>query len=240
MREISHSLLVITTLVNLNNVFIGLQKVDIVTIQVILLVILFSFYMLGHGWGLFYSLFNLIPVLIFLLLEYNRTYFILLKPEVVDQSTIIISIFANFILIIYIHSHFYNAFFNNIKQLKATSEEQAKLNTQLELVIENAEKSSHVKSEFLSTMSHEIRTPLNAVIGMSNLLMMSNPRPDQNDNLKILKFSANNLLAIVNDVLDFNKIESGKLIFENTQFNLIELMHNICGAEMLKAEEKRT
>ena len=237
-REISHSLLVITTLVNLNNVFIGLQKVDIVTIQVILLVILFSFYMLGHGWGLFYSLFNLIPVLIFLLLEYNRTYFILLKPEVVDQSTIIISIFANFILIIYIHSHFYNAFFNNIKQLKATGEEQAKLNAQLELVIENAAKSSHVKSEFLSTMSHEIRTPLNAVIGMSNLLMMSNPRPDQNDNLKILKFSANNLLAIVNDVLDFNKIESGKLIFENTQFNLIELMHNICGAEMLKAEEK--
>ena len=237
-REISHSLLVITTLVNLNNVFIGLQKVDIVTIQVILLVILFSFYMLGHGWGLFYSLFNLIPVLIFLLLEYNRNYFILLKPEVVDQSTIIISIFANFILIIYIHSHFYNAFFNNIKQLKATGEEQAKLNAQLELVIENAEKSSHVKSEFLSTMSHEIRTPLNAVIGMSNLLMMSNPRPDQNDNLKILKFSANNLLAIVNDVLDFNKIESGKLIFENTQFNLIELMHNICGAEMLKAEEK--
>src|ERR1700743_2595942 len=87
-------------------------------------------------------------------------------------------------------------------------------------------------------MSHEIRTPMNAVIGMTNLLMMGNPRPDQKDNLDILKFSANNLLALVNDVLDFNKIESGKVVFENIRFNLVELMQNICGGQILKAEEK--
>jgi CheY-like chemotaxis protein len=87
-------------------------------------------------------------------------------------------------------------------------------------------------------MSHEIRTPLNAVIGMSNLLMMNNPRPDQGENLEILKFSANNLLAIVNDVLDFNKIESGKVVFENIRFNMVELMKSICGGQVIKAEEK--
>src|ERR1700743_3643551 len=87
-------------------------------------------------------------------------------------------------------------------------------------------------------MSHEIRTPMNAVIGMTNLLMMGNPRPDQKDNLDILKFSANNLLALVNDVLDFNKIESGKVVFENIKFNLGELMQNVCGGQKLKAEEK--
>ena len=237
-QQISHSLLITATLVNLNNVFIVMQKVDIITIQVILLVILFSFYMLGQKWGLFYSLINLIPVLVFLVLEYNDGYFIPLSPEKVDQSTIIISLFANFIIIIFIHSHLYNAFFNNIKQLKETSDEQAELNQRLEIAIEKAEKSSQVKTEFLSTMSHEIRTPLNAVIGMSNLMIMGNPRADQKDNLEILKFSANNLLAIVNDVLDFNKIEAGKVVFEQIKFNLVDLMQNFCGSQMLNAEEK--
>jgi two-component system, sensor histidine kinase len=237
-RPISHALLVIATLINLNNVFIALQNVDIITVQIILLIILFSFYMLGQTWGLVYTLLNLIPVLAFMVMEYNTSYFIALRPEKVDQSTIIISIFANFIIIVYIHSHFYGAFFNNIKQLKETGEEQLRLNAQLELAIDKAEKSSQVKSEFLATMSHEIRTPLNAIIGMSNLMIMANPRPDQRENLNVLKFSSNNLLAIVNDVLDFNKIESGKVVFENTKFNIIELMQNICGAEILKAEQK--
>jgi CheY-like chemotaxis protein len=139
---------------------------------------------------------------------------------------------------VYIHNHFYNAFLKNIIKLKKTSEEQGRLNLNLEVAIDKAEKSSHAKSEFLSTMSHEIRTPLNAVIGMSNLLIMGHPRPDQEENLEILKFSANNLLAIVNDVLDFNKIESGKVVFENIRFNLAELMHNICGGQIIKANEK--
>ena len=212
-RFISHVLLILATLVNLGDVYITLQNVNIITIQMVILVIIFSFYMLGQTYGLFYSILNLIPVLIFLVIQYNSTYVIDLKPEQVDQSTIIIAIFANFILLIFIHSHFYTAFYSNIQELKKTSEDQGDLNTKLEKAIDKAEKSSQAKSEFLSTMSHEIRTPLNAVIGMSNLLLMSNPRHDQKENLEILKFSASNLLAIVNDVLDFNKIESGKVVF---------------------------
>src|SRR5258708_6356336 len=92
-QQISHSLLIMATAVNLNNVYIIMQKVDIITIQVILLVILFSFYMFGQTWGLFYSLINLIPVLMFLVLEYNENYFIPFRPETVDQSTVIISLF---------------------------------------------------------------------------------------------------------------------------------------------------
>jgi len=237
-KQISHALLILATVIDINNVFIALQKVDIITIQVILLVILFSFYMLGQGWGLFYSLANLIPVLVFLLISYNDSYDIGLHPETVDQSTIIISIFANFILIIYIHSHFYGAFLNNIRELKENSEKQNELNTELEIAKDRAEKSSHIKSEFLATMSHEIRTPLNAIIGMSNLMLMAHPRIDQKENLDVLKLSANSLMAIVNDVLDFNKIESGKLVFEKHKFNLVEVMNNTCGAEKLKAEEK--
>jgi signal transduction histidine kinase/CheY-like chemotaxis protein len=237
-HTISHLLLIIGTLVNLATVFAILQDVNIITIQIIILVIVFSFYMLGQNWGMFYSLLNLLPVLIFMVMQYDHNYFIDFKPEKADQSTTIIAVFANFILIIFIHSHFYSAFLKNIKQLKDNGEEQAALNIKFERAIEKAEKSSHVQSEFLSTMSHEIRTPLNAVIGMSNLLLMNNPRQDQGENLDILKFSANNLLAIVNDVLDFNKIESGKIIFEKIKFNLVDLMQNICGGQIIKAEEK--
>jgi CheY-like chemotaxis protein len=136
------------------------------------------------------------------------------------------------------NGHFYTAFIRSIRQLRATAEERGNLNIELEKVIEKSEKSALAKSEFLSIMSHEIRTPLNAVIGMTNLLMMGNPRPDQKDNLDILKFSANNLLALVNDVLDFNKIEAGKVVFENIKFNLPDLIQNVCGGLKLKAEEK--
>jgi signal transduction histidine kinase/ActR/RegA family two-component response regulator len=237
-HTISHMLLVIGTLLNLATVFAILQDVNIITIQIIILVIVFSFYMLGQNWGMFYSLLNLLPVLIFMVMKYDHNYFIDFKPERADESTTIIAVFANFILIIFIHSHFYNAFLKNIKQLKDTGEEQSALNIKFERAIEKAEKSSQVQSEFLSTMSHEIRTPLNAVIGMSNLLLMNNPRQDQSENLEILKFSANNLLAIVNDVLDFNKIESGKIVFEKIKFNLVDLMQNICGGQIIKAEEK--
>ncbi|HZX57568.1 MAG TPA: ATP-binding protein [Mucilaginibacter sp.] len=235
---ISHILLVLATMINLCDVFFLLQTVDIITAQIILLIIIFSFYMLGQESGMFYSLMNLIPVLLFLILEYNNNYVISLKPLVIDQSTIIIAVCANFILIIFMHSHFYTAFVKSMKQLKATAEERGALNIELEKVIEKSEKSTQAKSEFLSIMSHEIRTPLNAVIGMGNLLMMGNPRPDQKDNLEILKFSANNLLALVNDVLDFNKIEAGKVVFENIKFGIPELMQNVCGGLMLKAQEK--
>jgi signal transduction histidine kinase/ActR/RegA family two-component response regulator len=194
--------------------------------------------MLGQRWGIIYSLLNLLPVMAFLLISYNGSYSIAFRPESVDQSTIIISLFANFILIIYIQSHFYGAFLNNIRELKENGKRQEELNSQLELAIEKAEKSSMVKTEFLATMSHEIRTPLNAIIGMSNVMMMAKPRPDQKENLEVLKFSANNLMAIVNDVLDFNKIEAGKLVFEKNKFNLVDVVDNICGLEKIKAEQK--
>ena len=235
---ISHILLVLATMVNLCSVFITIQKVDIITAQILLLIVIFSFYMLGQVSGMFYSLVNLIPVLLFQILEYDNNYFIGVKPMVLGQSTIIIAGCANFILIIFMNGHFYTAFIRSIRQLKATAEERGNLNIELEKVIEKSEKSALAKSEFLSIMSHEIRTPLNAVIGMTNLLMMGNPRPDQKDNLDILKFSANNLLALVNDVLDFNKIEAGKVVFENIKFNLPDLIQNVCGGLKLKAEEK--
>ncbi|RZK57227.1 MAG: PAS domain S-box protein [Pedobacter sp.] len=89
---------------------------------------------------------------------------------------------------------------------------------------EQALQLSEAKEMFLSVMSHEIRTPLNAVIGMSHLLLENDPKPSQVDDLNILKFSGENLLHIINDILDFTKIETGNLQLETIPFDL----HTLC------------
>jgi len=103
---------------------------------------------------------------------------------------------------------------------------------------EKAEKSSHFKSEFLSIMSHEIRTPMNAVIGTTNLLLSENPLPEQLEYLNILKFSGENLLAIINDILDYNKIEAGKLDLNTQPFNVQSLAQKIKQSFYARATEK--
>ena len=103
---------------------------------------------------------------------------------------------------------------------------------------EKAEAASLAKGEFLSVMSHEIRTPLNAVIGMSHLLTQTNPQPHQLTYLKTLRFSAENLLVLVNDILDYSKIEAGKIEFEEADFHLHDLIVGIKESLSIKAEEK--
>ena len=103
---------------------------------------------------------------------------------------------------------------------------------------EIAEQAALTKSQFLSTMSHEIRTPMNAVIGFTHLLLQLDPRPEQTEYLRLLKFSAENLLVLINDILDFSKIEAGKVEFEEADFLIKELVSNIRLALLQKANEK--
>lgn len=101
-----------------------------------------------------------------------------------------------------------------------------------------AQQGLRTKSEFLSTMSHEIRTPLNAVIGMTHLLLRNEPRADQKEDLGVLLFSANNLLSIVNNILDYNKIEEGKIEFEQIPMDLPAIARNIVAGLKNAADEK--
>ncbi len=101
-----------------------------------------------------------------------------------------------------------------------------------------AEEGLKAKSEFLSTMSHEIRTPLNAVIGMSHLLLKNKPRNDQQEHLDVMLFSANNLLSIVNDILDLNKIEAGKITFESIEMDIGSIAKNIVSGMKSAANDK--
>ena len=83
---------------------------------------------------------------------------------------------------------------------------------------ELAEQAAVAQSEFLSVMSHELRTPLHAVASITHLLLHGNPRHEQIEHLKVLKFSSESLLAIINDILDFSKRDAGKVDLETYHF----------------------
>ena len=108
----------------------------------------------------------------------------------------------------------------------------------LEREKERAEEASIAKADFLSMMSHEVRTPLNGIIGTTHLLLKKNPSPEQLPKLNILKKSSDHLLAIVTDILDFAKIEEGKILLENAEFNLRELLDALCVNYQTLIEEK--
>ena len=99
-------------------------------------------------------------------------------------------------------------------------------------------KASVSKDEFLSTMSHEIRTPLNAVTGLANILLMEKYLPEQVETLEALKYSSEHLLGLINDLLDFDKIKSGKVEVVEKEFNLISFLEQIKGQFSQQASRK--
>jgi signal transduction histidine kinase len=112
-------------------------------------------------------------------------------------------------------------------ELKEKIRKMNAANIELELARNKAEQANLAKSQFLSMMSHEMRTPLNAVIGISNLLLNQNNSSEQLELLNTLKFSAENLQGLIDDVLDFNKIEAGKISIEVTKIDLYKLLKNL-------------
>ncbi len=106
---------------------------------------------------------------------------------------------------------------------------------------EQALQLSNAKEMFLSVMSHEIRTPLNAIIGMSHILsedINEHTTPEQIENLDILKFSADNLMRLINNVLDYTKIETGNIVLDEQSVNLKELIDDIIHSLQFKVASK--
>jgi signal transduction histidine kinase/ActR/RegA family two-component response regulator len=148
----------------------------------------------------------------------------LYKDELIERSkekmfvSSIFSIILIFILII---------LYNIGQSRRKINKELNVKNNELRKAKEEAERLSILKTKFFSTISHELRTPLYGVIGLTSILMEDKTLVNHENDLKSLKFSADYLLALINDVLQMNKMESNLLKLENLTFNLKDLMHSI-------------
>jgi signal transduction histidine kinase/CheY-like chemotaxis protein len=103
---------------------------------------------------------------------------------------------------------------------------------------EEAESSAQAKMHFLSVMSHEIRTPLNAVIGLSDLIKNEELPDFVRENINLIHFSSNNLFSIVNDILDWSKIDSGKMELEKISLDLHLLLDSLAKSSKILCEQK--
>jgi signal transduction histidine kinase/CheY-like chemotaxis protein len=137
------------------------------------------------------------------------------------------------------HTHQIVNSYNMIHIMEAKAHEDKLALERLELIEKNnkAESAVKVRQDFLSNMSHEIRTPLNAVITIPKLLQ-ERAHPDDKQLIDALQFSANNLMLLINDVLDFSKLEAGKMELELRPTELRLLLHNIINTYDNLAKEK--
>ncbi|MFZ2586768.1 MAG: ATP-binding protein [Alphaproteobacteria bacterium] len=113
------------------------------------------------------------------------------------------------------------------------------VNRQLALAKASAEDATKAKSEFLATMSHEIRTPMNGIFGMLDILLRSKLRPEQEEFIQTAKRSAEGLQGILNDILDYSKMESGGLHLEVIPFDVQLLVEDIADSFAPVAENKK-
>src|SRR5690606_7622834 len=161
------------------------KGINISTLQEFYLVIMWSFFGLGMRWGFLYALSTIGMAVVFLVYSNQSITIIHLLPPHIPFWTAIFVIVTNFILAIF-------SLYTYQRAIAKTLEEKSVLNKQLNKLLD-------AKTDFLSTMSHELRTPLNSVIGITNLLIDENRDESQNEDLKNLRFSAENLLLLIND-----------------------------------------
>jgi len=125
------------------------------------------------------------------------------------------------------------------RQLQVYAEEIVEKDKILAEAHDHVLEAAHLKSDFLTMMSHEIRTPMNAIIGMTEMLLKTELDDEQREFGKIIRDAGQTLLAIVNDILDYAKIEAGKLTLNNVEFEPLTVVEDVVGVMADNAQRKR-
>jgi len=148
----------------------------------------------------------------------------LYKDGLIEKSQLktLIAIISSIVLIIFLLG-----LYKISRSRRKLNKDLLEKNKELIIAKEEAERLSILKTKFFSTISHELRTPLYGVIGLTSILMEDKTLISHENDLKSLKFSADYLLALINDVLQMNKMESNLLKLENLAFNLKDLMNSL-------------
>jgi signal transduction histidine kinase/ActR/RegA family two-component response regulator len=213
-----------------SNLFTYSHQINIVTIQMVFMVTLTSYYLIGGMPAALYTVSAIFPVIFYIMTKERGLWHLDAPPQELASPGFELIILLNFLTFVLVHYLYYQAFYRNLN-------EKESLNQQLIINVREAKALAESRSLFLSTMSHELRTPLNGVIGMTHLLR-DTALDDQKDNLDILEFSATNLLSMINDILDYNKSELDKIELEAIPVNLSALLQKICSGLTIKAAEK--
>ncbi|MEH3112175.1 ATP-binding protein [Pedobacter terrae] len=230
-KKIGHSFLCCLSILVLTNVIFIREGINLVTGQFIVLIVTCGFYIFEERWGITYAAINIVPLLIFGWFSKFIKINFDLQFQSLNYLAYQVILVYNFVSILYIHYFFFRA-------LKLTFKKNQVQRERLTEALRAAKYTAEEKTNFLSTMSHELRTPLNAVIGMTNVLITKPHLKEQVENLNVLQFSSENLMNIINDILDFNKIDAGKLETKSIEFRLDNLLSNLCSTFKVAAENK--
>lgn len=230
-RHAAHFFLISVTLLIWTNVLLVNQSLYIINVQYGLLVIACSYYILGSRDGLRYAIAAILPLVADVISKDFLDFAIPSRKVDVNYTAYGITVAVNFLLFVYIHHLFF-------KSLNKFKKREASYKHKLECAVAHSMDQSLAKTNFVNTMSHEIRTPLNAIVGLSNLLISGDMTKAQQEDLKILNFSAQSLMATVNDIIDFNDLDGNKVVLKHKTFDISELLANICGSFKQEAAKK--
>lgn len=237
--RISYFLLFSSSFFLVMNACCVVGEINLAMLQLAMINTLFAFFMAGQRLGLFTAVVNFVPLLflrLFNLDNYFSRYFQLGQLSEAQQMT---NWIVMTMLMVYVIWHFQRAFKRYAVELEYSLAAQEDLNLALEQARMEAEASSRAKSNFLSVMSHEIRTPMNGIIGITELLQEQNRDKKQREYLDLLKFSADNLLGMLNNVLDYNRLDSGKFELEKLVFSPAYLFRQLVAGFQPMADDKR-